>query len=87
MRFKEVEASSISKVKSGQALPDDVMVLEDGRLYGVFDGATSFNGRLINGLSPGRFAASQCAKFAQSYVQTLTPQEFNAHHLLNRMSV
>jgi hypothetical protein len=31
MRFKEVEASSISKVKSGQALPDDVMVLEDGR--------------------------------------------------------
>ena len=87
MRFKEVEASSISKVKSGQALPDDVMVLEHGRLYGVFDGATSFNGRLINGLSPGRFAASQCAKFAQSYVQTLTPQEFNAHHLLNRMSV
>jgi hypothetical protein len=87
MRFRQLEAISISKVKSGQALPDDVMVLEDGRLYGVFDGATSFNGKLINGLSPGRFAAWQCAKFAQSYVQTVIPQEFNAHHLLHRMSV
>jgi hypothetical protein len=87
MRFRQLEAISISKVKSGQALPDDVMVFEDGRLYGVFDGATSFNGKLINGLSPGRFAAWQCAKFAQSYVQTLIPQEFNAHHLLGRMSM
>jgi len=87
MRFRQLEAISISKVKSGQALPDDVMVFEDGRLYGVFDGATSFNGKLINGLSPGRFAAWQCAKFAQSYVQTVIPQEFNAHHLLHRMSV
>ena len=87
MRFRQLEAISISKVKSGQALPDDVMVFEDGRLYGVFDGATSFNGKLINGLSPGRFAAWQCAKFAQSYVQTLIPQEFNAHHLLGSMSM
>ncbi len=87
MRFRQLEAISISKVKSGQALPDDVMVFEDGRLYGVFDGATSFNGKLINGLSPGRFAAWQCAKFAQSYVQTVIPQEFNAHHLLHRLSV
>jgi hypothetical protein len=87
MRFRQLEAISISKVKSGQALPDDVMVFEDGRLYGVFDGATSFNGKLINGLSPGRFAAWRCAKFAQSYVQTLIPQEFNAHHLLGRMSM
>jgi hypothetical protein len=87
MRFRQLEAISISKVKSGQALPDDVMVFEDGRLYGVFDGATSFNGKLINGLSPGRFAAWQCAKFAQAYVQTLIPQEFNAHHLLGRMSM
>ena len=86
MRFKELEAISISKVKSGRALPDDVMVFEDGRLYGVFDGATSFSGKLINGLSPGRFAAWQCAKLAQSYVQTLTPQEFNVRHLLNHMS-
>lgn len=87
MRFKKLEAISISKVKSGHALPDDVMVFEDGRLYGVFDGATSFNGTLINGLSAGRYAAWQCAKSAHAYVQSVTPHEFNAHHLLERMSM
>lgn len=87
MRFKQLEAISISKVKSGHALPDDVMVFQDGRLYGVLDGATSFNQKLINGRSPGRFAAEQCAQTAHAYVQTLAPQDFSGHDLLHRMSV
>jgi hypothetical protein len=83
--FPHVEALCVSKDKSGRVLPDDVVVYQQGRLYGVFDGATSLSGQTIGGLSTGRFAALQCAQAAQHFVLTRPPSEFSCLQLLQSM--
>lgn len=85
-RFTSVQALSVSKDKLEVAPPDDVVVFQDGLLYGVFDGATSFSGMLIDGVSTGRFAALSCARVAQNYVLNTHPSNFSVEHLLHQMT-
>lgn len=84
--FTRHEVISIGKDKSGRQLPDDVWVLQSGRLYGVFDGATSPTGARIDGMSSGRFAAWQCAAAAQRYALATPPQAYASADLLRAMS-
>lgn len=85
--FTRHEVICIGKDKSGQQLPDDVWVLQAGRLYGVFDGATSPTGARIGGLSSGRFAAWQCAAAAQRYALATPQNAYAAADVLQAMSM
>lgn len=84
--FTRHEVICIGKDKSGQQLPDDVWVLQSGRLYGVFDGATSPIGARIDGMSAGRFAAWQCAAAAQRYALAMPQSAYATADLLEAMS-
>lgn len=84
--FQRHEVLCIGKDKSGQQLPDDVWVLQSGRLYGVFDGATSPTGARIDGMSSGRFAALQCAAAAQRYALATPQNAYASADLLQAMS-
>jgi hypothetical protein len=84
--FTRHEVICIGKDKSGQQLPDDVWVLQSGRLYGVFDGATSPTGARIDGVSAGGFAAWQCAAAAQRYALATPQSAYASADLLEAMS-
>lgn len=84
--FTRHEVICIAKDKSGQQLPDDVWVLQSGRLYGVLDGATSPTGVRIDGMSSGRFAAWQCAATAQRYTLATPQSAYASAGLLQAMS-
>lgn len=84
--FTHHEVICIGKDKSGRQLPDDVWVLQSGRLYGVFDGATSPTGERIEGMSSGRFAAWQCALAAQRYALSMPQSAYASADLLEAMS-
>lgn len=85
--FTRHEVICIGKDKSGQQLPDDVWVLQAGRLYGVLDGATSPTGARIDGVSSGRFAALQCAAAAQRYALATPQSAYTSADVLQAMSV
>ncbi len=57
-----IESLSVPKYRDLSRPGDDVMALLPGRLYAVFDGATDALGLTVNGLSSGRFAASEAAR-------------------------
>lgn len=56
-----IEASSIPKFRDLSQPGDDVIALVPQRLIAVFDGATDTVGTLVDGQTPGRFAASAAA--------------------------
>lgn len=57
-----IESSSIPKFRDLSQSGDDVVALVPQRLYAVFDGATDTVGTLVDGDTPGRFAASAAAR-------------------------
>ena len=57
-----IESSSIPKFRDLSQSGDDVVALVPQRLYAVFDGATDTVGALVDGDTPGRFAASAAAR-------------------------
>ena len=56
-----IESSSIPKYRDLSLPGDDILAVLPGRLYAVFDGATDARGLQVQGVSSGRFAASQAA--------------------------
>ena len=49
----QIEATSISKYRSGQRLGDDVILIIPGCVYAVFDGATDARDTVIDGTPAG----------------------------------
>ena len=56
-----IESSSIPKYRDLSQPGDDIFTVVPQRLYAVFDGATDTVGAMIQGETPGRFAASRAA--------------------------
>jgi len=56
-----IESLSVPKYRDLSQPGDDVFTVVPQRLYAVFDGATDTVGALIQGETPGRFAASRAA--------------------------
>ena len=56
-----IESCSVPKYRDLSLPGDDILAVLPGRLYAVFDGATDAQGLLVQGMSSGRFAASQAA--------------------------
>ncbi len=75
-----IESSSIPKFRDLSQAGDDVIALVPQRLYAVFDGATDTVGSLVDGDTPGRFAAAAAARAMIGIASgaergRLTPQE------------
>lgn len=67
-----IESSSIPKFRDLSQSGDDVVALVPQRLYAVFDGATDAIGTVVDGDTPGRFAASAAAR---AMVQVVTSDQ------------
>lgn len=65
----QIEATSISKYRSGQRLGDDVILIIPGCVYAVFDGATDARGTVIDGTPAGRLAALTVAQATAEAMQ------------------
>ena len=76
-----IESASIPKFRDRSQAGDDLFVVLPQRLVAVFDGATDAAGVLVDGATPGRFAASLAAnamvQIASSAQRgTLTPEQW-----------
>ncbi|WP_371171080.1 hypothetical protein [Aliiroseovarius sp. 2305UL8-7] len=62
----KIEHFTHPKDRNGSIPGDDAMVIEPSLLFGIFDGASDATGLLIDGRSPGLFAAETVASAALS---------------------
>ena len=81
-----VESSSIPKYRDLSQPGDDVVAIVPERLYAVFDGATDTTGNRVDGISPGRFAASQAALAMVRHVSGPQRGTLSATQLLAAMT-
>lgn len=82
-----IESSCIPKYRDLSIPGDDVLVVLPNRLYAVFDGATDTVGAMIQGETPGRFAANRAALAMVACANGLHHDEMPTSEWLARMNL